>query len=834
MLAGQNGSERAVVMDFGLAREVAGPLASTASGVTIPGALVGTPEYMAPEQFENGSLTPATDIYALGVVFYEMLTGERPFAAATPTVAAIRRAKRPPAPSSLQKSVPHFCDRVIDRCLQYDPELRFQSSEELAEAIEHRSFTVSRLKRASGRGRIRRAVVAAANILLVAILVVAGWYWLKDREPSPELRRRSEAQAWYDQALTALRQGAYWKGARALERAVTLDKGFTIAHARLADAWAEQDFTSKAEHEMLVASSPELNRELSPMDRRYVDAIRATLIQDFAAAIEKYREILKDLPQGEKAYGYADLGRAYEKANNVPAALASYRQAANLAPEEPQPFVRLAVLESRQANHDAAATDFKNAEALYNYSSNLEGIAEVDYQRGCAATVEGRLEQAKRYLEASQRVAHQIGSLQLEIRALIRLSTVEYLAGRSQNSTELANTAIRLAQENHLGAPVTDAVIHLGNAYLTGGDYARAEASLRQGLRLAEEGQNPRLVAMAQISLASVLNQQARAAELIPLAQAAFEYYQRTGFVAEATDASILIVRARRDQAQFEEALRSGLRALELAIKYGNKPSILEAEEAVGSVHLEWEQYPAALAHFHSALAVSREIGQLTEYELLHCADALWRLGRYADAQHMLDAIPANARRSVAISTEMSRIAASMRLSQRRYAEALRIARDALKSQPQMAADSRNQLEIASAMAKAKAGVTTQAVETCRQAVDRARRDLDERSVAEANLALAGVYLAAHQPNEARAAAEAARNFFSRSGQKESEWQTLVCLSKAQSGTHDTGGSRTYALSALAILTSFEHNWGTLTYRMYLSRPDVQRDVREMSEVVRN
>ncbi|NTV80297.1 MAG: serine/threonine protein kinase, partial [Candidatus Aminicenantes bacterium] len=83
---------RAVVTDFGLARRNPVVDASVASE-TLTGAVAGTPAYMAPEQIEGGPITAATDIYALGVVMYEMLTGKQPFEGDTPVAGMVKRLK---------------------------------------------------------------------------------------------------------------------------------------------------------------------------------------------------------------------------------------------------------------------------------------------------------------------------------------------------------------------------------------------------------------------------------------------------------------------------------------------------------------------------------------------------------------------------------------------------------------------------------------------------------------------------------------------------------------------------------------------------------------------
>jgi tRNA A-37 threonylcarbamoyl transferase component Bud32 len=127
-----DGQERAVIMDFGLARGLGddrGRGSSTAAA--------GTPDYMAPEQVEGKPPTPAFDLYAFGVVIFEMLTGRKPFSGASPYMAALSRLReRAPAPSELAPRVPAYWDGIVGRCLERHPESRFSRAEEVVRALE--------------------------------------------------------------------------------------------------------------------------------------------------------------------------------------------------------------------------------------------------------------------------------------------------------------------------------------------------------------------------------------------------------------------------------------------------------------------------------------------------------------------------------------------------------------------------------------------------------------------------------------------------------------------------------------------------------------------------
>jgi eukaryotic-like serine/threonine-protein kinase len=126
---------RAVISDFGLARSDPGA-SDDRSTLTHEQALIGTPAYMAPEQVENKPVSAATDIYALGVVMFEMMTAQLPFRGETSMETAVMRLKQPaPSARARRSEVPPAWDRAIAKCLELDPARRFARSIDVVTAL---------------------------------------------------------------------------------------------------------------------------------------------------------------------------------------------------------------------------------------------------------------------------------------------------------------------------------------------------------------------------------------------------------------------------------------------------------------------------------------------------------------------------------------------------------------------------------------------------------------------------------------------------------------------------------------------------------------------------
>jgi hypothetical protein len=120
-------SGRVVVLDFGIAKAGEAP-----SQLTTAGQRVGTPFYMSPEHFVSGACDARSDLYSLGVVFFELLTGRRPFNGdSVQDIETAHRSHRPPSPCDVDPSVPEAYSRIVLRLLEKRPEDRYQSASEL-------------------------------------------------------------------------------------------------------------------------------------------------------------------------------------------------------------------------------------------------------------------------------------------------------------------------------------------------------------------------------------------------------------------------------------------------------------------------------------------------------------------------------------------------------------------------------------------------------------------------------------------------------------------------------------------------------------------------------
>jgi len=181
MTFGSKQEARVVITDFGLAKFEAGTPNNDISSISQPGRAMGTLSYMSPEQLQGRDVGPATDVYAFGLVLYEMVTGIKAFPDSTTMAAAYRRTTEPPpSPRAIAPDLPPAWETAILGCLQIDPAARFQNASDVIAILDgttphsSRSRTLQRTKSEKLRlSRGKMPVIVLTPIVLMALFFLA-------------------------------------------------------------------------------------------------------------------------------------------------------------------------------------------------------------------------------------------------------------------------------------------------------------------------------------------------------------------------------------------------------------------------------------------------------------------------------------------------------------------------------------------------------------------------------------------------------------------------------------------------------------------------------------
>ena len=316
------------IADFGLARHFDGEPAFTLSGTRL-----GTPSYMAPEQVigKAGTIGPAADIYALGVLLYEMLTGRPPFRGETASETERQVLNHEPvSPSRLNPKVPRDLETICLKCLSKEPERRYASAAALADDLtrfrEGRPIQARPVGWGERSWRWCRHNPAAAALLVTALALVGlasgGGVWLVQQRAWHDAEMRNVAGTTVDQA-ERLRIGFHFREARELlEQArqrlepagpsdlrrhvdqglADLDLAERLDAARVNGATAIREKFSLARVELLYASAfadAGLGREGDDVETVAANVQRSAVSAEIIATLDDWAAIARDGPRRE-------------------------------------------------------------------------------------------------------------------------------------------------------------------------------------------------------------------------------------------------------------------------------------------------------------------------------------------------------------------------------------------------------------------------------------------------------------------------------------------------------------------------------------------------------
>jgi len=643
-----SGSPRVALTDFGLAR------AEQPSGLTTStGGLKGTPAYMAPEQVAGGDVGPAADIYALGVVMYEMMTGELPFDGGTAMEVALRRlTTRARAPRQLAPDLDPRWERAILRCLEREPEKRYAAAGEVSAALREGAPAVRR--------RLPKAAVGVAALLLAA--GGAAWWWAGHRaSPAPAATATSESVAPAGNAVAVL-------GLRNLSEKPDL----AWLGTALAELLASEVSGGGGLRRVPPESVTRLRRELSLAEGGQLGAdvlarVRATTHADYVLGgsylalagpdRDKLRlEVhLQDTRSGETVASASETGeqtRLFEMVSQAGSRLrsrlgvraldpAGEAQARTVLPANPaaaRPYAeglaRLRLLDAlgaRQLLEEATRVEpgFPLAHAALSEAFRRLGRHDDEEREARLAYdhAEGLAREQQLLVEANWRAARREWAGAAELyRSLydffpstidygLRLAQVEVQAGRGKDALETVERIRRSAE-----AAARDPRVDVAEADASGAisQYQRQDEAARRAVEKARalgarelEGD----ALMHESSAAALLGDRPRA---LQRAAEAHQLFLRIG-----NPYSVGHALLRRANASWRTGNLPGARVLfleaqELFARLGDEGDVARAMHGFANIESDMRHSASALAVYRQALPMYERAGNLVGVEAMH------------------------------------------------------------------------------------------------------------------------------------------------------------------------------------------------------------------------
>src|SRR5215216_2118537 len=605
------------VLDFGLVKHLFEPPLSNVdldaqtiyATQTRSDVIVGTPLYLSPEQATGKQIDGRSDLFALGALLYECLTGQSAFSGGSVLeIGAQIIHVTPPPPSKINPHVPPELDRITMKALEKKLEERYQTASELLKDLKAAAATLTSngvpvaSKSAKPTDGFKRGTNAFATLTMqlrrqrfswvsmIAAFVIAGFviWGLIHFWPRTYYQPSAAALHWFDQGTDSLHNGAYYQASKALTQAIQIDDGFALAHARLAQAWTELDYTAKATDELLA-----VNRStLSPRDSLYLDAITAMVRRRFGDAVKAYSEIAQ-LSPGESPV-YVDLGYAYENDGNPDKALENYRKAIELnGGQYATAFLRAGIVYNRKADATNATAMLDEAERLYRAASNNEGLNEVLRQRGILFRDNGKYDEAKTQFQQSLDASRAMGNEAQQITALIDLSYLASRRGQIPEAENYAQQAVTIGQQKQLENLTAGGLLELGNVFSGKGDYEKAEYYFKQAIQFASANKGRLQEHRGMANLGGLYIQTLRIDEGMRLVQQAFEFFQQENYPRIAGTCLSQIGRGYRRKGDYAAAQQALNQKFELAKQNNSQPAIADAYIELGALLFEQEKLPA-------------------------------------------------------------------------------------------------------------------------------------------------------------------------------------------------------------------------------------------------
>jgi tetratricopeptide (TPR) repeat protein len=631
---------RPKLLDFGIAQAqlppdvVANIETHTSTETVRSGALVGTPAYMSPEQVLRKTIDGRSDLFALGAVLYECLSGQPAFLTATDVETWGRVVYVTPAPpSSINRAVKPPLDAVVAKLLAKDPADRYASAD--AAAVALRALGLAKVDRKLSRRQL--VLIAAAVIGAVALTGFTAWRLTRPRSlpPAPP-----EAARWYEKGTEFLRDGAYYSAERALKQALTLFEDYPQALARLAEAQTALDEEGDATASVVRISQivPDTSR-ITGVDGFRLAAVRALVLRDLSRAIPEYDRITRLTPGDRGAW--LDLARAYYEAYRRPDALAAADRALQIDSQYAAAHLRRALILADLRRGGDATREFEEAERLYRAASNSEGQAEALYEHARFLNGRGAVKEARPLADQAQMFAERSDNRLQHIRIALLTSKITFVMGDFDGAKRMATEAIAEARRNQLEVVAVEGQIEYATVLMYSGQNDEAATQLKEAIDLSGRLEAKSVKTRASLQLGSVFANNGQPRDAIAMANGVLDFVRRTQYKYMELSALDILARAREQLGEYVEAQRLAHDMLATAESLNDDAQKANALENLAGTAAALGSLPEALAFRARLEGFHDKQDAILSYDFANRAELLIRLGRIDETNDPLDRIDA-------------------------------------------------------------------------------------------------------------------------------------------------------------------------------------------------
>jgi tetratricopeptide (TPR) repeat protein len=416
---------------------------------------------------------------------------------------------------------------------------------------------------------------------------------------------------------------------------------------------------------------------------------------------------------------------------------------------------------------------------------------------------------------------------------MTQISSVCSSGGKIDCAEEYASKSISMAKEERMENLATNGLIDLGNAFLTKGEYDKADRNFQQALEFARKDDGHKNEARVLLALASLRIEQEKPEEAEVFAKQALPFFERGGYKREISQIHFVIGRVSEMKGDYDAALRR----FEI-VENLEKASAADRAYAYmlsGNVLIQQEKYPAALARFEKSheLYQSLDNHYYITYVLLYLGEVLHYLGRFEEAKNKLSraqTLIAQGGDSLdGLLVRLRMLNARTALAERNLpaavgeAELIRAAKDSAE-----ASETDKLIGLARTLSNPK---SSEGVGRCKKALQYAVGTRDPREINAAKLVLAEAQLNTGNYPEALFSSVEAGDYFSASARPESGWRAWATAAVAAARNGDREKARHYAVKANEALSGLRADWGEESFNAYRLKPGLADYIKQAEEL---